>query len=335
MANEVVRQHNDLIDLPLRNFNASEIDILLALCHTVQDKQTNEVVLNFSDIKKLSHYQNKNSKQFLADLKSTNAKLMALNFTIGDEQNFTQFVLFPTFEVSSIKGTLTVRVNEQFTYLLNDLTGNYTALELKESNSLNSSYAKQIYKKLREFRLLEKPLWKVPVDDFRTYLDIPKGFNIGKIKERVINPSIERLKPFFEGLKVEPYYEKNTGKKGRPKVAGYEFTFKSQKKIKPVEDYDEIKAIAKATGWNNNTGFKCPNCGKDIWEKTIQNENGSFILLGHPDWKTGGCDWHTNTYEDLHRAVDKTEETTDNQFTDEDIRENKKRLSNIFDKLFK
>ena len=33
MANEIANIHNDLIDLPLRKFNSSEIDILTTLCY--------------------------------------------------------------------------------------------------------------------------------------------------------------------------------------------------------------------------------------------------------------------------------------------------------------
>ena len=51
--NEIANVHNDLIDLPLRKFNASEIDILTALCYKCQQKDTKEIVLGFEQIKKI------------------------------------------------------------------------------------------------------------------------------------------------------------------------------------------------------------------------------------------------------------------------------------------
>ena len=86
-----------------------------------------------------------------------NEKLMSLHFTIGNERNFTQFVLFPTFTVSSDAETLTVKVHEDFAYLLNNLS-NYTSIELQESTALKSSYSKGIYKKLRQFRNTDKAI---------------------------------------------------------------------------------------------------------------------------------------------------------------------------------
>ncbi|EPW32030.1 replication initiation protein, partial [Streptococcus agalactiae] len=194
--NEIANVHNDLIDLPLRKFNASEIDILTAICYKCNEKQTNKVVLPLDEIKKLADYKNKNNEMFLDDLKKTNSKLMALNFTIGTTREFTQFVLFPTFEVSDSKGTLTVQVHEKFAYLLNNLKNCYTSLELQESSSLKSSYSKGIYKKLREFRNSDKPFWKVTFDDFKEYLDIPKSYRMTDINKVVINPALKELSPY-------------------------------------------------------------------------------------------------------------------------------------------
>ena len=84
--NEIANMHNDLIDLPLRKFNASEINILTTLCYKCQQQDTKEIVLGFEQIKKLSYYKGKDSNQFISDLKSTNEKLMALNFTLVNEE---------------------------------------------------------------------------------------------------------------------------------------------------------------------------------------------------------------------------------------------------------
>lgn len=63
MANEFVKYHNDLIKLGLKNFNATELDLFMAICNSVKDKGTEEIVLNFSEIKHLTNYKKK--KDFL------------------------------------------------------------------------------------------------------------------------------------------------------------------------------------------------------------------------------------------------------------------------------
>lgn len=329
--NEIAKQHNDLIDLPLRRFNASEIDILQALCYKCQEQETNTVVLPFDQIKELSHYQAKDAGRFIEALKETNQKLMSLNFTVGTETEFTQFVLFPTFEVSASKETLTVQVHEKFAYLLNDLSGNYTSMELQESATLRSAYAKSIYKKLRKYR--DTGLWRVSLEDFREYLDIPTSYKVGQISTKVLIPSIEELKAFFPGLKCEPYYRKKSGR-GRPSVAGYEFKFTKQPHGKKKEYQVPVAKIAEKTGWQR-IGKYCPACHEEVWQKRMSNENGEYWLIGHPDFKTGSCSWTSTSFgdalepEQIQAADSQADPSTEEQ------QENLNKLSSMLKGLFK
>ena len=328
--NEIANVHNDLIDLPLRKFNASEIDILTAICYKCNEKQTNKVVLSLDEIKKLADYKNKNNEMFLDDLKKTNSKLMALNFTIGTTREFTQFVLFPTFDVSDSKGTLTVQVHEKFAYLLNNLKNCYTSLELQESSSLKSSYSKGIYKKLREYRNSDKPFWKVTFDDFKEYLDIPKSYRMTDINKVVINPALKELSPYFEGLTVEKYSNKKKGQRGRPKIDGFIFSYKAEPKKERIKEPTQ-ESIAKVTDWEKTPRF-CPNCHRSIYKKQLKNENGAYYLYGHTDFKTGECDFTTNDYSVLLQQY-QIEQESNEPSTKEELKNQDgilKRISNIF-----
>ena len=329
MSNEIVKVHNNLIDLPLRRFNSSEIDIFTALCYKCNEQDTHEVVLPFSEIRELAHYKNKNEEQFISAIKTMNEKLMSLHFTIGNERNFTQFVLFPTFTVSSDAETLTVKVHEDFAYLLNNLS-NYTSIELQESTALKSSYSKGIYKKLRQFRNTDKPFWSVRLDDFREYLDIPSSYTLSDINKRVLKPAIEELSPYFQGLNVEPYFDKKKGQRGRPKVAGYIFTFKAEPKKERIKEPTQ-ESIAKVTDWEKTPRF-CPNCHRSIYKKQLKNENGAYYLYGHTDFKTGECDFTTNDYSVLLQQY-QIEQENNEPSTKEELKNQDgilKRISNIF-----
>lgn len=293
MRNEILKNHNDFIDLPLRKFNASEIDILLAICYKCQEQGTDTVVLPFDQIRKLSHYQAKDDARFYKDIESTGNKLFSLNIKIGEEREYTKFVLFPTFTVSEKEQSLTVQVHEKFAYLLNDLSENYTSLGLQESATLRSAYAKSIYKKLRQYR--DTGLWRVSIDDFREYLDIPNSYPNKEITRKVVNPSINELSPFFHSLKCTSYYHKKSGR-GRPAVAGYEFTFKKQPHAKK-EKVVPVAKIATKTNWEK-LGKYCPVCHQEVWKKRMSNANGEYWLIGHPDFKTGSCDWTSTSFGD-------------------------------------
>lgn len=331
MANEIVTQHNDLIELPLRNFNASELDILMAICYKCQNKGSNEIELKLSDIKSLAHYKNKNERQFVEAVKSTNRKILNLNFTVGDDRKFVQFALFPRFAVDLDEGTLSVRVADEFAYLLNDVKRNYTRLELQQSATLKSSYAKGMYKMLRRYR--DWGNWKVSIEDFREYLDIPNSYKTGHINEKIIKPSIEELKPYFVNLKCKPYYDDHSKRRGRPKLLGYEFTFKKQPHKEPKQIEPTQEGIAKVTGWRK-TQFYCPDCHQPIFCKEFENENGLYTMYAHTDFKTGKCKYKTYDTADLLRIEHIQDIKVKEEPVTEDQIANKSRLADMLSKMF-
>lgn len=326
--NEIAKQHNDLIDLPLRKFNSSEIDILMALCYTCQEKGTNEVVLSFDQISKISNYCSKDKKRLIETISDTNKKLMQLNFRIGTETEFTQFVLFPTFEVSALKETLTVQVHDKFAYLLNELSENYTSMELQESTKLRSAYSKAIYKKLRKYR--DTGLWRISLEEFKEYLDIPAAYKAGHISTKILIPSINELKSAFPGLKCVTYYNKRSGR-GRPSVAGYEFKFEKQPHEKK-EPISPVPKIAEKTGWQQ-LGRYCPVCHEEVWKKPMRNENGEYWLIGHPDFKTGSCNWTSTNFGDA-LELNQIQPIDQEEIPTEDQQKNLNKLYSMLKGLF-
>jgi plasmid replication initiation protein len=327
--NEIAKQHNDLIDLPLKRFNASEIDILNAICYKCQNSGTREITLEFDQIRQLSHYQAKDNKQFLKAIEETNKKLLQLNFKIGDDKEWVQFVLFPTFRVSEKNQTVTIEVHKKFAYLLNDFTGNYTTLELQQSASLKSSYAKAMYKKLRQFRSTGK--WITTLEDFKEYFDIPQSYQQSDIDKRVIKPAIAEVLPFFEGLKYIKKYKKSPSGKGRPRVIGYEFTFQAET---PQEQQKKLtqENIAELTDWEKTDRY-CPRCRRPIFTKQMENENGTYWFFGHTDYKTGDCSFKTYDYSELLQEYELHKE--EEKPLSKENEENKKKLSSLMSKFFK
>lgn len=331
---EISKQHNDLIDLPLRKFNASEIDILLAICYKCQNENTLKITLTFDQIRRLAHFKSKNKQELIRVIEETNRKLLQLNFKIGDDIDFIQLVLFPTFEVKGSEEILTVQVHEKFAYLLNNLTENYTSLELQQSASLRSSYAKGIYKKLRKYR--DTGIWRVSLIDFKEYLDIPGSYRISDINKVIIKPSINELSSYFLELNCRPYYNKQKKGRGRPAIVGYEFTFKKQLHNKK-EKHLSVEQIAYKTGWER-LGKYCPVCYQEVYKKRMSNKNGKYWMIGHPDFKTGGCKWITTNFGDalLKRELPNTKQLSSDKEdeSEKERKENVKRLSSMIKNLF-
>jgi len=88
-------------------------------------------------------------------------------------------------------GEIEFRLNSSFRPMIDDVIKNFTVLELKDLSTLNSTYSQRLF----EFTSKNKNLkfYKMPIDEFRTYFQIPKGYSMGNIDQRVINPMIGEI----------------------------------------------------------------------------------------------------------------------------------------------
>lgn len=234
MGNQIVKYNNALNSQGLRGFTAMNLDILLAICSRMRERSDSEVTFTFSELKKLMCCERNISNAELAQkIIETNKKLLALNFAYEDKDEYVQFNLFSSFKTNAKEAKLTVSVNKQFTFLLNNLTSNFTKFELSSYMKLKSSYAKEAFRRLKMFR--STGVWYVNVNDFRRLLDIPDSYKTN-INSKVIRPILNELEPII-GLKVKSIYSSEI-KRGRRKIIAYEFTF-NKEKIKAVEEQNE------------------------------------------------------------------------------------------------
>ena len=229
MSRQTLNIHNDFTGLSLVGFDATEIDLLSAVCHEMQNQGTTKVTIGFEKLRELSQYKGHDNDRLFEDLRSMDTKLAALNFKRSTDDTYMRFTLFPTFTLSRTEQQVTVAVNNSFVYLLNELGSQYTALELMESASLRSRYSKQIYKRLKQYR--DTGIWIIGVTDFRDYLDVPKTYRMTQIEERVIKVALKELSPYFDNLRVQKEVRHKTHHRGRPKYDTLVWRFKPQKSI--------------------------------------------------------------------------------------------------------
>lgn len=234
MGNQIVKYANAFNNQGLREFNAVNLDILMSICSRMKEQQDNEITLTFSELKKLMCCEKNISNAELAQrIIETNKKLLALNFAYEDKDEYIQFNLFSCFKTNLKEAKLTVAVNKQFAFLLNNLGSNFTRFELSSYMKLKSSYSKEAFRRLKMFR--NTGIWRVNVNDFRRLLDIPDSYKTN-INSKVIKPIMNELEPII-GLKVKPIYSSEI-KRGRKKIIAYEFTF-NKEKITAVEEQNE------------------------------------------------------------------------------------------------
>lgn len=241
--NEIVKYENRINTLPLTGFSAVELDLFMALCAKTKEKGQEVLTFSYNELKTVTGLARKTDKYFHDELYKMSDKMVRIHCHFANENEFVTFNLFSTFRGSLDKKELTVRVNKDFEFLLNELTKNFTRFELSEFVKLESKYSKSLYRILKQYR--KTGTYTVEAEKFRELMDCPKSYENIYFMRDCVNVAVKELSQgYFEGLKVEPIRGTT---RGRPVVA-YTFTFKPSKQIPGqmnLDDYDQEPAKPK------------------------------------------------------------------------------------------
>ena len=245
---------NEFNNVSLATFTPNENKILHAIVAKIKNKDTQKIQISFDEIKYLVQYKRNDNSSFIRDIERVNTKLMQLNYRYEDEDKIVQFVLFPTYIINKKEKTLEVAVNQDFTFLLNHLTGEFTAFALNDFTSIKSKYALLIYPFLSQWKSVGK--YTVSIEDFKANMGLDEDYSISNIDKRVLIPTVRELNALFPGLNLE--VDKQRGLKN--KVVGLKFTFVGSK-LEPGKDIKTI-AAGKLTPGNDYTAV-CEIFGYD------------------------------------------------------------------------
>lgn len=256
---EIVRYNSDLnTKVFLKNFNALNLNTFITLVALAREKGLETIVIPFAMLKKTMLYTSNNEENFIKVLRETNRKILNSVCEIETDERIEQFVFFTSFVISKKNRTLTIKVNEDYMYILNDFN-RFTEFGLNNFIKLNSKYVKILYKELMQFKKTGKMFLKM--EDFRKKLDIPNTLNFAKIKERILLPSLQEFSLLFKKYRIIVTYnngdeveitENMVDKRGdKRKVTNINFYFSVQQKeedlIEVAEEVIKEKIENKAT----------------------------------------------------------------------------------------
>ena len=221
MTKEIVKYHNQMNEISFGTFKEKELDLFFSICYKLKEQGTKEVDLTFSELKNLIG-ENKNLKRLKNNIDSLNKKLAMINHQIEIRPNvFERFVLFTNFTTDYNENILTIKVNDKFSYILNNLINKYTKFDLLDFISLKSIYSKNMFKLLKQWESLNKI--ECSLDEIKEKLNIPKAYSTSDFNKRVLIPIMEELPQYFFNLKLEKI---KTGKK----VTSLKFTWNGKQK---------------------------------------------------------------------------------------------------------
>lgn len=235
---DVVRYNNGLNTVPLRKFTPVEMDIFWAVCSKMKRKGTEELTFDFDDFQELAKYDRREKDSFYTALKNTWEKMKQLDYSYEDDGYYEDFVLFQRFAIDKDNEKVIIQASERFEFVLNAIGTNFTRFELENLTGLDSSYSKELYRQLMQYRSIETKsgYWAVTVDDFREVLDVPESYRMydidrrifNKAKKEFLNPK-ENSDPIFSEFTVE----KIKAKKGN-KIQRFVIRFKEYEDPNPV-----------------------------------------------------------------------------------------------------
>lgn len=248
----IVKYHNDLNKLKFYLFGELEQNILMGVFLNARFHNTKEFILNADNIAKFLPQRNPSKQEIFNRVMSLRENLFKIDYTheIKLDNGLIELSFYNIFSVFTLVYTtenrefeyLKIKISDDFSYLIHNITKLMTQFELEEFLFLNGKYAKALYIHLKQFRTTG--IWRVKWDDFKEILGIPSSYQICDIDKRILNPCVEQLssplnlfelhenktkkatRTPFKNLKYTKIKGKGRGRGGA--VVAIEFTFDKQ-----------------------------------------------------------------------------------------------------------
>lgn len=290
----MLKYHNDMNLIAFKDFSQRELNIFFSLCLLMKEKGTGEITLSYDEIKNVIPDRFESNTKFEEILESVYDKLLQLRLESRDKNKIEKFILFTSYKIHVNEKTVTINTNSDYSYILNNLSKNFTLFELQEFNELSSTYSKHMFRLLKQYR--STGFFRINVEEFRRLLDVPKSYTMKKIGVKVLGPIEKELVSYFKDFKIKKI------KEGRS-ITNLEFTFKPQH----YKCNDEIDTIDVEASQSNLIEEKknqiiCPKCGQELFKRT--GKDGS-IFWGHKNYLTSECKATYSTIEDIEKEIEK------------------------------
>lgn len=225
----IVKYHNDLNKLKFYLFGELEQNILMGVFLNARFHNTKEFILNADDIAKFLPQRNPSKQEIFNRVMSLRENLFKIDYTheIKLDNGLIELSFYNIFSVFTLVYTtenrefeyLKIKISDDFSYLIHNITKFMTQFELEEFLFLNGKYAKALYIHLKQFRTTG--IWRVKWDNFKEILGIPSSYKICDIDKRILNPCVEQLS---SPLNLFELHENKTKKATRTPFKNLKYT---------------------------------------------------------------------------------------------------------------
>ncbi|MBT9373455.1 replication initiation protein [Staphylococcus epidermidis] len=284
MSGETVVYRNEMNLVPLRRFTSTEVDLFFTLCNKLKEQDTRKVTIPFEELKYLSNYYTRSQERFINDLEHVYDKMLNLTYIERNGRSFEKFVLFTSYKIDLDEECLSISINSDLKHILNSITADFTKFELREMTHLKSTYAKNMFRLLKQYK--HTGYVKMNLDDFKNRLDVPKTYQMNDITKRVLKPIVNELSAIFNNLSIN----KIKAKKGR-KIEWLEFTFEAEKRIhnkrQPqmanIGKSRQYISREKTPKWLEERTYEKPTHNE--YDPQLEKEREAFLRQLEVDWE--------------------------------------------------
>ncbi|MEB7660081.1 replication initiation protein [Staphylococcus xylosus] len=206
--NAFVEYHSDLNKVIFNDFKAVELNLFFAICSLLKHCGSERMILEFSEIKKIANYTNRNKKRFEPDFTNTIEKAKSLNFSVYSEFEGKQLSMFNDDKtmIDFEDKKLSISLNPDFVYLLNNFGENSICFSMSDFTNLKSIYSKHLYRLFTEYQ--DEATYTFSIEAFREFLDINSKYpHMKDIDKRVLCMIKEELNQFYQYFEYKKVLE--------------------------------------------------------------------------------------------------------------------------------
>lgn len=267
--NSIVLTHNDLNRISFPGFTQREIDFLYGVIINLYGMGGEKVRIDLNSLLEAvgMNYMDRSEVGFLnwfLNFRDKSASIICPMYMIDPDgsENFTAASFFGAVSVNIDSGYIEFQINPIFSYLVDKQKTHYTAFQFGELRSLKNKYPKRLFRHLSQWKT--QGTMTFSIDELQRQLDYPINYRPSKIRQSVLDPSVNDLQELFPDLQCENIYKKR-------KVVGYKFTWDSEyfkdKKAKEIANKQENRAKRKDVTPENKSIDELQDELQRMWEE--------------------------------------------------------------------
>ena len=235
--NDIVKYNNDLNKLNMSTLKDKELELFYAICLELKEKGIDVITIDITEFRKEFNIPQVNKKRFNEYLENVQDKFLSLKYTLKTEKRIKKGTFFYDFDADLTTNKMIIRVNPEYSYILNGIVEYYTQFSFTEFQSLKSKYSRILMPKLAQWNSIKK--LEIQKEELFTILGVPQSYikDISNFNKKVIKPLKEDLPKVFYNLKIKTIKKSTANSKNE--INSYLFSWSN----KPIENIIEVKEV--------------------------------------------------------------------------------------------